>query len=403
VVGLHREGELVGVVAQSEGGGEAAEGPVFPDREGAPAGISLPELERLTAVRVPPAHLGRQGEDVGRGEAVLGVRGVDSRDAWDIRRDGDVVVGDPHRGPDRSFPACSRTEDLEEPGLLGVDDGQALPGVDVAVLLGQRAHHQDGLAGGAGAGHDDLLQLLDGEDALLRAQLPPAADGRLAHRQLVLVHAGIDRVDELVGLGHLGNLTERFESPRVADELGPLDLLVPDGDHLSRLVSAVGHHLDPGPAPSVARVRGDRGAVRGGQARGHDAGASVRSGGRVLLSGRSRERSGRVDEPERGEDREQGHGAGTAGRVGIRHDGTPPRWDPWRNGPSHVRYDSLPPRKCEGDPRRSPHHNPIALHHTLPTPSQIARFTRLTTNPSLHQSPTSTYPAAKRTGAGPVP
>ena len=50
-----------------------------------------------------------------------------------------------------------------------------------------------------------------------------------------------------------------------------------------------------------------------------------------------------------------------------------------------------------------PHQRPRAFHQRPPTPSQMTRLARLTTRPNRHHSPTSTYPAPKSTGAGPVP
>jgi len=130
----------------------------------APAGLGgrvgeevLPPAEGLLAVSLPPSLGYGVLLDAGGEEEVVGVVEVDLVYHRMVRRSGYVSVGHPLGHPERAgsivshLPQRTGADDLEYPCFVRVRNGELLAAVAVAVLLGQAAHDQDGLAGRSSA------------------------------------------------------------------------------------------------------------------------------------------------------------------------------------------------------------------------------------------------------------
>ena len=72
-------------------------------------------------------------------------------DSTEIGVGADAVVGDAQGDPDGPFPTLPFADDLHDPRIIGVTDGDAFAATIVAVLLHQLGHALDGLAGVGGA------------------------------------------------------------------------------------------------------------------------------------------------------------------------------------------------------------------------------------------------------------
>ena len=104
------------------------------------------------------------------------------------------------------LPPGPRADDLQDPRLLGIGDGDRLALVRVAVLGDQLGHHLDGLAGGAGPLQAQASSSGVVDQPLRIVHLLPAAEGGLGHGELVLVHQARQHS---VGVRHLRNLAAR--------------------------------------------------------------------------------------------------------------------------------------------------------------------------------------------------
>ena len=234
------------------------------------AAVGLEEVELLLAV--PQLELARNLFHVGRRHVVLLVIEVEGANARDVGRHRYLVVGDAHGCPHGAHLLGTSAEDLENPHLVGVGNGEALATVGVAIFLGKATHGGYRVAGCGAALQGYALEFLDVEHARLVAQRVATANGGLAHRHLLLVHAGIGGVEVAVGVAHLGNGALNIHLGAVACALGVHAALV-DGGHRVALVVACRCHGHPGAVPRVAGVRRHHRAVGAGVLAHHDTGA----------------------------------------------------------------------------------------------------------------------------------
>ena len=164
------------------------------------------------------------------------------------------------------------------PDFLAVGDGDAFPGVAVAVLLDEISGEADGFAGGSRPLEHQPFDLLDHEHAFVIDKLLASTDGRLADGQPLLVQAGIGRVQELVGFRHLGDLARLEDALEVGRSLG-VHLARVDLVHGLVRPLLMGHDVQPGPIGAVTCVAGDDRTVHGRQPADLDGRASVPIGG----------------------------------------------------------------------------------------------------------------------------
>ena len=201
---------------------------------------------------------------------MVGVVEIDGADARDVGRDAHVVVGDALGGPDGAGFARAGTVDLELPDFLGVGHREALAPVGIAVALGHLPHQADGVARVVAVLQGQALQFFDPEHAVAVDQVLVAVVGGLADGQLLLVHAGIGRVDEAVGLQG-----RRHDAPGLIDPARvPGFLLVQDveeiGLGLARRKGLARFDGHVGAIIGIAAVRGHHRAVAGGLPAHHD-------------------------------------------------------------------------------------------------------------------------------------
>ncbi len=130
-----------------------------------------------------------------------------------------MVVGNPLGRPGRADVVLARPDDLHQPHFLRVGNRQRLALVAPAVLLDQLAADADGLAGGLCPFEHQPGQVVAVDQPLLADQLLPAAKGRFADGQLMLVHDAVDAGDVAERLGHLRDLADRLASVRF---IGPV-------------------------------------------------------------------------------------------------------------------------------------------------------------------------------------
>ena len=118
----------------------------------------------------------------------------------------DHVVGDaqghPHGASLLYLAVAGGAHHLHDPGLVGVADGEGLTLGVVAILLRERGHHVDGLAGGLRALQGDVDERAVVEDARGVDHLLASAEGGLADGYLPLVDVANDVVG-LLGLRYL--------------------------------------------------------------------------------------------------------------------------------------------------------------------------------------------------------
>ena len=198
---------------------------------------------------------------------------VDPADARDVAGDGDFVVGDALGHPDGAHLAAAAADDFEGPYFLLVRDRQAFAGVAVAVFLGRFAHQADGVARVVAAHERQAREFLDEEDRVLVDEGVRAGEGRFADGDLLLVQAGVARIDIGIGMADLWDFAHLPHAGGVSFELGVPQAFI-DFEHVSGGVVRGGFHRDPRVRHAVAGVGGEDGAVRGREPAHHDAGAA---------------------------------------------------------------------------------------------------------------------------------
>ena len=199
---------------------------------------------------------------------------VDPADAGDVARDGHLVVRDALGHPYGAHLVAAAADDFEGPYFFLIGHRQALAGVAVAVFLGGFAHQADGVAGVVAAHQRESGELLDEEHRVLVDEGVRAREGGLAHGELLLVQAGIARIDIGVGVADFGDLAHLLDAGGVALELRVPEALE-DLEHVAFLMVDGGFHRNPGVRDAVAGVGSDDGTVRGGEPAHHDAGAAL--------------------------------------------------------------------------------------------------------------------------------
>ena len=122
-------------------------------------------------------------------------------DTAQIGMGADAVVGDAQGNPDGSFPPLPFADDLHNPRLVGVANGDALATAVVTVLLHQLGHALDGLAGVGGALQGEPHQREVVEQPLAVLEFQPSVEGGLHDGQLLLVHQA-DHVVSVLDLLH---------------------------------------------------------------------------------------------------------------------------------------------------------------------------------------------------------
>ena len=295
LLGLDGERQFVHVVGEPERGSEVIEDEVLPVVEVLPLRIIRIEIlpKDELALAVPETVVDGNPLHVGRGHHVAALA-VNPADAGDIGRYGDMVVGNSLGHPSRADPVLPHPHDLELPDLVLVGHGQAFAAVAIAVLLGKGAHQPDGVAGIVAPLERDPFQLLDGEPASgVHQGIRPAESG-FADGQLLLIEAGIGRVEIGIGMGRLGNLPHQPHPRGVPAELG-LHRPPEHGMHFPGLMVRGGLHLHPGAIAPVTRMRSDHGPIRGGFPPHHDGRTALTH--KLLLLGKVLGEEGAQDGP----------------------------------------------------------------------------------------------------------
>ena len=231
----------------------------------------LPEDE--LALPVPEAVVDGDLLHIGGRHHVLALA-VDAADAGDVGRYGDVVVRHPLRHPGSADPFLADADDLELPDLVLVGDREALAAVAVAVLLREGAHQPDGVAGVVAALQGDALEFLDPEPARGVHEGVRTAEGGFADGQLLLVEAGIGRVQVGVGMGRLRDFAHEPDARGVSAEHrvhgAPEDRMHRPGRMVRR-----GFHLGPCAVSAVTGMGCHHGTVGGGLPAHHDGRAAL--------------------------------------------------------------------------------------------------------------------------------
>ena len=199
---------------------------------------------------------------------------VELADAGDVGADGNLVVRDALGCPHAADLLRTFAKDFEYPDFILVGYGEAFTAVAVAVLLDEAAHEPDGLPGCRTALQCDTLKLFDEEESLGVLQRVATADGSLAHGQLLLVEAGVSRVEESVGVPRLRNRAAFLHARHVFGVFGVHQSLIDAHDGVARIVLR-GLDAHPGSVPGITRMARHNGAVDGCFLAHHDAGAGV--------------------------------------------------------------------------------------------------------------------------------
>ena len=156
----------------------------------------------------------------------------------------DAVVGDAHRHPDSAFPAGAFPDEIHHPGLFLIADREGFSALEVAVLIGQPSHLQDGVPGRCTALQSQLHQVVVAQDAFGVHQFFPASEGGFQDGELVLVHIA----HHTIGIGDL---------VYVATHLSPVPEMA-DSNLLAGLMGSRGRACKPaGMAESVAVIGAD--------------------------------------------------------------------------------------------------------------------------------------------------
>ena len=214
--GLDVEGE--GVVDLAVDVGEVlVHGRVVLAEEGPHAGIAGPQGAEVggiiglgkAEILVQPveiAHLAGKRNDIGRIEAVLLVFQRELVNAGIVGVTGNAVVGDTHGYPHGTPAPRALADEVHDPGLVGVGNGEGLATAAIAIFLDQAGHHLDGLAGGLGPFESQLHERTVVDDAGGIDQLGTSAPGRLDDGELVLVHVAQHGISVI----HLFDFAQRF-------------------------------------------------------------------------------------------------------------------------------------------------------------------------------------------------
>ena len=270
LLGLDGKREFVHVVGEAEGGREVVEDEVLAVVEVLALGVVgieiLPEDE--LAFPVPEAIVDGDLLHIGRGHHVLAFS-VDAADAGDVGRYGDVVVGDPFRHPGGADPFLADADDFELPDFVLVGDREAFAAVAVAVLLREGAHQPDGVPGVVAALQGDALELFDPEPAGGIHKRVRTAEGGFADGQLLLVEAGVGRVEVGVGMGRLRDFSHELDAGSIPAEVrvhgAPEDRM-----HGAGLMVRSRFYLGPCAVSTVAGMGCHHGTVGGGLPANHN-------------------------------------------------------------------------------------------------------------------------------------
>ena len=175
-----------------------------------------------------------------------------------------MVIGHTLGGPYGTHFAFARTKDFEVPNFVFVCDGEAFTGIVPAIAFQQVSGHADGLARGGATLHHQHAQALAVNETAVGFQLCSSAEGRFADGELLLIHARVGGVQELVSVCYLVNFAHG--NILVAGHLAGL-LFGPLAFHQrlfpACIMVASGFHQNVGArAVTVVGVRGHHGAVR---------------------------------------------------------------------------------------------------------------------------------------------
>jgi len=122
-----------------------------------------------------------------------------------------TVIRNTLRNPDPIRPVHVIAAHLHDPGFLRIGDGQRLARSVVAELLDELSHELDGLTGCLAPFQRHTGKLRRIEDAFLRFRfrVDLGLVGAFRDGELVLVHDAVIGVKVGIGVGYLGNESER--------------------------------------------------------------------------------------------------------------------------------------------------------------------------------------------------
>ena len=245
------------------------------------AAIGFPEAERFLAI--PEFQLLGHLEHIVRCHIVVRVTQVEGADAGNVGRHSDFVVRDAHSSPYAAHLLGTFTENLKQPSLVFVGNGQALATVSIAIFLDQFTHQADGIAGGRATLQGNAGQFLNHENTLLVSQRVSSRDGRLAHCELFLIQAGIGGIKETVGVAHLRDDSRLHHAGHVGGRCGVEAVAIDGSDRIAHIVAGW-RHRHPRAVACVTGVGSDYRAIGARRLTHHDAGTRFRHMVQVVLS-----------------------------------------------------------------------------------------------------------------------
>ena len=169
--------------------------------------VGVTEAE-FSVLALEVASLAGKTDAVGRNLHVGRVGQVHPADAALVGMCHHSIVRNTHGNPHDALAARPAARHLEHPRLIGVAHRERLARAAEAVLLGKARHHSDGLARRTGALQAQVHERAVVDDTRVINQFLTSLERRFADSQLRLVHAWIGRVQELVSVLHLRNLTD---------------------------------------------------------------------------------------------------------------------------------------------------------------------------------------------------
>ena len=186
----------------------------FAETEGTEIGRRIGSRETEVLVfPVKVAFLTGKRDDVGRIEAILLVIQGELMNAAVVGMCGDAVVRDADSHPHSSLHTGTLTYHLHDPCFVGICNGKALPFAVITVFLHQVGHHLDGLTGSPAALQSQVYQTSVINQTGGVGQLGTSAERGLGNGHLIL----IDVTDDVVGLCHLRDLSQKLVCVPVAD------------------------------------------------------------------------------------------------------------------------------------------------------------------------------------------
>ena len=169
----------------------------------AKVGSSVGRIKReILVLSAEEALLAGKLDDILRVEHVLLVLQVKRSDAALVGMSADSIVRNADGHPNGTRAPRALANHLHNPRLVGVADSEGLAFRIISVLLHQRRHHLDSLAGSLGALQSEIHQRAIVDDARRIHQLFATAKGSLADAHLVFV----DVADYIISNGCLRNL-----------------------------------------------------------------------------------------------------------------------------------------------------------------------------------------------------